>query len=201
MTDITIDRSRTRTDVSTRTSKSRQKLLSAATELLVESGPRAVTVDAVADASGVAKSTLYRHWSSRDEMLVDVVRCNLPDAGEPDLSIGFEAALRAYVAEAADTLGDPQWSRILPALLSLRTSMPELAAMVDDDRAAKSDALISILELGITEGALPPSVDADDVASLVFGPLVLAAITDDHPRVRHLATYVVDRFIASYSNS
>ncbi len=201
MTDISIDRSRSSTEASTRTSKSREKLLSAATELLVESGPRAVTVDAVADASGVAKSTLYRHWSSRDEMLVDVVRCNLPDDSEPDLSIGFEAALHAYVAGAADTLGDPQWSRILPALLSLRTSMPELAAMVEADRAAKSGALVAIVELGISEGALPPSVDAEDVASLMFGPLVLAAITDDHDRVRHLATYVVDRFIASYRNS
>ncbi|MEP1123194.1 MAG: TetR/AcrR family transcriptional regulator [Ilumatobacter sp.] len=201
MTDITTDRSRSSTETSTRTSKSRQKLLSAATELLVESGPRAVTVDAVADASGVAKSTLYRHWSSRDEMLVDVVRCNLPDDSAPDLSIGFEAALHAYVAAAADTLGDPQWSRILPALLSLKTSMPELAAMVDADRAAKSGALVSILQLGVAEGALPASVDAEDVASLMFGPLALAAITGDHHRVRHLAVYVVDRFIASYRSS
>lgn len=185
-------------DTSSRTTRSREKLLRAATELLVQGGPRGVTVDAVAEESGVAKSTLYRHWSSRDEMLIDVVRCNVPDAGEPDLSRGFEPALRSYVADAAATLRDPEWSRILPALLTLRTTMPELSAIVEEDRADKHQALMAILDLGIAEGLLPASIAPEDVSSLVLGPLLLAGVLGDHDRIDHLADFVVDRFIASY---
>lgn len=183
---------------SPRAVRSREKLLRAATDLLVEAGPRGVTVDAVAEVSGVAKSTLYRQWGSRDEMLVDVVRCNMPEPGDADLSGGFETALRSYMAAGAVALADPEWSRILPALLSLRTSMPELAAVVDADRSTKRVVLQSIIALGVAEAALPEAIDIDDATILLFGPLVFATITDQQHRLDHLAGYVTDRFIQSY---
>ena len=49
-----------------RVARSRTAVLDAATHLLVTGGPAAVTVDAVVAESGVAKSTIYRHWRSRD---------------------------------------------------------------------------------------------------------------------------------------
>ena len=52
-----------------RVARSRASLLEAATDLLVDGGPRAVTVDAVSERSGVAKSTLYRHFPSRDDLV------------------------------------------------------------------------------------------------------------------------------------
>ena len=67
-----------------RVARSRAKLLAAATEILIETGPSSVTVDAVAERSGVAKSTLYRHWESRSALLVDVLRTHRP-AWEPRL--------------------------------------------------------------------------------------------------------------------
>lgn len=184
---------------SPRAARSREKMLRAATDLLVEAGPRAVTVDAVAEASGVAKSTLYRHWSSRDEMLVDVVRCSVPQIAEPDLDGSFEEALRAFLAVAATTLADPEWSRIVPALMSLRATMPELAEVVETDRSSKSEILARILDLGAREGAVPPGLDPQHVDRLLFGPLVFTAILGDHERLESLAGFVVDRFIQSYS--
>lgn len=182
---------------SPRAARSREKLVRAATDLLVESGTRAVTVDAVAERSGVAKSTLYRHWSSRDEMLTDVVRCSVPDLHAPDLGRGFAVALRQYIHDAANTLGDPEWSRIIPAMMSLRTTMPDLAAVVERDQSSKADVLESILDRGVEEGVVPPGADTDDAAHLLFGPLVFAAIMGDHERLDRLADVVVDRFIAS----
>ncbi len=185
--------------ISPRALRSREKLLRAATELLVESGPRGVTVDAVSDASGVAKSTLYRHWQTRDEMLVDVVRCNIPDIDEPDPSRGFEVALRTYMGNAATTIADPQWSRIVPAMMSLRTTMPDLAAIVDEDRSAKANKLQAILDLGIAEGLLPASIDTDMVSNLLFGPIFFSSLVGQSTELEKLSDYVVDRFIASYA--
>ena len=185
--------------LSTRAARSREKMLRAATELLVEAGPRALTVDAVSDASGVAKSTLYRHWSSRDEMVVDVVRCNVPDVADPDLSGSFESVLKTWLSNVAATLADPQWSRIIPALMSLRATMPDLADVVETDRSAKAEVLGTILDVGVREGCIPAGLDLQDVDRMLLGPLVFTAILGDEARLEHLAIVVADRFIASYA--
>ena len=120
-----------------RIARSRAKVLDAATALLVESGPRGVTVDAVCDRSGVAKSTLYRHWESREDLLVEVLKCNIPEVRDVDLVDGFEPALRAHMANVADTFADPEWSRIMPALFMLKNQVLEVDELTQDDREHK----------------------------------------------------------------
>jgi AcrR family transcriptional regulator len=189
---------------SPRAVRSREKILAAATNLLVESGARSVTVDAVEAASGVAKSTLYRHFSSRDELLIDTIRCNVPEMLVPDLGRGFEAALREFVGAASTAFAGSEWPRIFIAVVSLRTAMPELNAFVEADVAAKHEALATILDVGAAEGVLPDNLDPHTAANVLVGPLVFAAITapDGGLAERDLATladHVVDRFIASYN--
>jgi hypothetical protein len=41
-------------------------------------------------------------------------------------------------------------------------------------------------------------VDVGDASTLLFGPLVFAAIIGRHDELAHLADVVVDRFVASY---
>jgi len=181
-----------------RVARSRTKLLAAATELLVEAGPRGVTVDAVAERSGVAKSTLYRHWETRQDLLVDVMRSNIPEFTSPDLSMGFEAALHGLLDGVAATLSAPAWARIMPALISLQQHVPDMAQLVDADRRAKAVVLSEIIELGVAEGRLPPGLDPHRVVQILIGPLVFATISGHVADVGELAEHVVDRFIASY---
>ena len=47
-------------------------ILAAGRTLLFENGPQAVTMEAVARKAGVAKPTLYRRYSNRDELLAAV---------------------------------------------------------------------------------------------------------------------------------
>uniref|UniRef100_UPI00111C4932 helix-turn-helix domain-containing protein n=1 Tax=Mycobacterium avium TaxID=1764 RepID=UPI00111C4932 len=51
-------------DVDPRRARSRNRLLDAAAALLTSGGIEAVTVDAVTKASKVAKTTIYRHFTS-----------------------------------------------------------------------------------------------------------------------------------------
>jgi AcrR family transcriptional regulator len=53
----------------TRTS-ARERLLAAASELFYESGIQATGVDAIISAAGVAKATFYRHFPSKDHLVV-----------------------------------------------------------------------------------------------------------------------------------
>ena len=57
--------------VDPRIERSRCAVLEATVALLAESGYGAVTIEAVAARSGVAKSTIYRHWPGRVELIHD----------------------------------------------------------------------------------------------------------------------------------
>lgn len=178
--------------------RSRAKLLDAATRLLVRGGPQGVTVDAVAEQSGVAKSTLYRHWRSVDELLIAVVRENMPEPSAIDLTRGFESALRDWMQQAVVALSAPDWPRILSAMLELRTKSPEMAALLEVDFEDKLVTIAAILELGAAEGVLPAGLDPRLVTQTLVGPVVLAALSGDLTRTADLSDYVVERFLASY---
>src|ERR1700678_1090144 len=58
--------------------------LAAAYELLTEFGLSGASVDEVSRRSGVAKTTIYRHWPSRTALLFDAVMQFAPRLLTPD---------------------------------------------------------------------------------------------------------------------
>ncbi len=185
------------TDLDPRVARSRAKVLEAATALLVEHGARGVTVDAVTERCGVAKSTLYRHWPSRTALLVDVLRSNIPRLPDPDLSQGFEHALRSHVADVARTFAQPEWARILPALFVLKRQLHEVDELADDDQDQKMSAIEQILDLGVAEGHLPAGLDPRLVSSSLVGPMMFATLVGEGD-VTETGAFAVDRFLRSY---
>src|SRR6266540_7429799 len=55
---------------STAGSKARDRILEAAYELFSRQGIRAVGIDAIIERSGVARMTLYRHFASKDDLVL-----------------------------------------------------------------------------------------------------------------------------------
>jgi len=186
--------------VDPRVARSRAKLLAAATEILVEAGPRALTVDAVAERSGVAKSTLYRHWPSRTALMVDVLRENMPQVDPLDPSIGFEPCLRGVMGALADAFSDPGWCRIMPSLFALKQQFPEVGELAEADQDEKTEMLADILAAGVAEGLIPPGLDPKAVISILVGPLLMCTLSGDVDNLHAVADFTVDRFLASYRN-
>lgn len=52
------------------TTPARERILNTAKELFYEQGIRAVGIDTIIERSGVAKMTLYRHFPSKDDLIV-----------------------------------------------------------------------------------------------------------------------------------
>lgn len=52
----------------------RERILAAACDLFYRQGIRAVGVDAIAEAAGTNKMTLYRHFASKDELVAEYLR-------------------------------------------------------------------------------------------------------------------------------
>jgi AcrR family transcriptional regulator len=159
---------------------------SAVLDLLVEEGFPGVTMEGVAARAGVGKATVYRRWSSKDQLVVDAVarRCGehvvSPDTGclrGDVVAIGramlskfrlHGAILRAFAAETARN----------PALgESFRRTF------LDERRAAMRE----VLARGVARGELPPDADLEllgDVGSaLLWHRLSItgAPLSDDLP--------------------
>ena len=70
-------------DIDPRRIRSRTRLLDAAANLLSTGGVEAVTIDAVTKASKVARTTLYRHFSSSSHLLAATFERLLPHVTPP----------------------------------------------------------------------------------------------------------------------
>jgi AcrR family transcriptional regulator len=182
-----------------RVARSRAAVIHAATELLVQGGPNAVTVDAVVAESGVAKSTIYRHWRSRDELLIDVFRACAP-ANEPDAAAAtFADALESFVDDVVDNLNDERWARVIPALLMLRVHEPQLLAMSDELNEQQDGLAAHVLQQGIKEGVLEPDIDPGEAATTLLGPLLFAHLTGTVEVDRAFGRRVAHRFRQAYA--
>jgi len=72
----------------------REKLLRAALTLIAREGFPAATTAAIADAAGVAEGTLYRHFASKDDLIIEAYRA-------------FKAEILEAVREDADAAVSP----------------------------------------------------------------------------------------------
>lgn len=125
-------------------------------------GMGALSLERVARRAGVGKAALYRRWSSKQEMaieLISVVGLNLtpiPDTGS------LIEDLRLTLLSLRRVLRHPLIRRILPDLHAemARTSVlsTEIRATLQFERRARG---AMIVERAIARGELPKNVDAD----------------------------------------
>lgn len=185
-------------DVDPRVSRSRAAVLRAATDLLVDGGPNAVTVDAIVARSGVAKSTIYRHWASRDEILVSVIESCAPRFPEPTPGTDVADSLRQLMHHIAHAMSDPEWARVIPALLMLKHHEAGIAAMNQRLEHEQDKVLTTLLQRGVDEGILTADLDPQEAMTTLLGPLLFAQLTDSVKIDDAFVDRAVDRFLAAY---
>ena len=91
-----------------RVAHTRSVVLGATVEILAEEGFERLTVEAVAERSGVARSTIYRNWPERSDLLSDGFdqMCSFEEI--PNLG-SMDAELRFVATEIANSLAQAQW--------------------------------------------------------------------------------------------
>ena len=151
-----------------------QRLHAAVLDLLRERGPGAVTVDGVASASGVAKTSIYRRHANRGELLTSA----LTDAiGVPDVPCegSVRDKIRAALEQVWHQMGDVLGPGGLAALVG--NSDPEFTDLFRAALRPYVDVLVARISDDVEAGLLRPDLDADGVVSLMvgayFGQLVL----------------------------
>jgi AcrR family transcriptional regulator len=157
--------------VDPRVTRSRAAILSAAADELVDRGFASFTMDGVVARSGVAKTTVYRHWCSKGDLLHDVIQSfkqfpPVPDTGRlrDDLIL-----IVGGLIEALWRFTDP-YLRALPSLVEAAERDGELAALHARITAERSDRVRQVLERGKETAELRPDIDVELAISMLVGP-------------------------------
>lgn len=153
-----------------RVRRTKESVLATTYKLMVEGGIGGVSVDEVARRSGVAKTTIYRHWPSRSALLLDACsrlgsRPEIPDNGS------FRSDVTALASRLAEQLRSAPWPAILPSIIDAAERDPEIAEMHRRLHASFSGAYLPIIERGKARGEVPPRQDPSEIVASIMGPL------------------------------
>lgn len=167
-------------DVDPRVERSRRVILSAALDLLGEVGYGGLTIEAVAARAGVGKSTIYRHWSGKLELVEDAIRTLKALLVMP---AGGSARERVVdlLRQLATNMADSTWSSCLPAIIDAAERDPEVLAIQRRLAWERRQILVDLVADGMAEGEFPPDADPGLVAECLVGPIIVRRLLLHEP--------------------
>jgi AcrR family transcriptional regulator len=179
-----------------RLAQTRSLILEAADELLISGGIAAVTIDAVSQRSGVARSTIYRHFKDRNDLLVFMFRSLdvQPDLPERGLELGER--LVTALSQLAEGMAEPRWRKLTSVLLDPSQSA-ELVALASAIHDRQRLTFRTILEDAIADGDLPADTDVDEARMQLLAPLFSSMFTPEPGTLDHRR--IVELFLESRS--
>ena len=181
-----------------RAERAHAAVIQAAVDIFLEQGVAALTVEAVSARSGVAKTTIYRRWANRDELLLEVFGQFSLGLSLPPAELPPQERVRLVVQGMAAALATPEWQRALPAFLSAATHRHELSALHNRIEAHQTRVVSTVLGDAIAAGALPPDTDRSEAVMVLLGPLMVAALMQPDLLTAQFADRLVDRlFLAA----
>ena len=164
-------------------------VLTAALELLLSEGGAALTPLRLHQATGVSRSTIYRHWNTPTDILAAVI--DVAPLAERPLSDDPVADLHSEVDLLCDRLRDRPVSAVLQALVTMAASdeaaVPLRQRYVDDLVAPFS---------GVLEASGASGDRADDAVNAIVAPLLVDALLLDRPVNRERAHRAVDLYFS-----
>lgn len=158
--------------VDPRIEQSRRTICAAALLEFAEFGFDGMTIEGVAARAGVGKSTIYRQWRCREDLIEDSMQtmpAGAEAAGDPEL--GVHTRVRAYLRRIEETIGASEWAKVLPALVHASEQSADMAQAQNRFSADRMASLRTILQTGIDRGELAESSDTEVMASAMVGAL------------------------------
>ncbi|MER6118352.1 TetR/AcrR family transcriptional regulator [Streptomyces sp. NPDC001743] len=165
-----------------------EAILEATRASLVDLGWSKLTMGDVATRAGVAKTTLYRRWAGKNELVVDAVAVLFDELELPDLG-SLSADVQAMVLQFAALLERPETQTALMAVVAESTRDEALRTRIRDSIVNRQKRLVLQGRQRAQErGELPVEPDegtaaltADLVFDVIAGAVVHRALVSAEP--------------------
>jgi AcrR family transcriptional regulator len=143
--------------------------------LLRARGPRSVTVEAVTAHSGIAKTTIYRRYRDRRDMLAAALS-RLASPEPPSLHADTQERLRWFIEHAVDAIDDGIGYGGFASLLT--DEDPEFSALFRQILVDQRAKLASVIDACRNEGTMRADVDPQTLIDAVVGAHVAGRARD-----------------------
>ena len=147
-------------------------MLDAAQAIIVADGFDACTVDEVSRRSGVAKTTIYRHFANGDELVIAAIECIRPDVDTPDTG-SLAGDLRAMVEQFVDAVEPAVSRRLFVSMLHRALDNAQFEQAFRRSREAEYGPLRIVLQRAIARGEVDPEIDVTLAMQFLQGPFLV----------------------------
>lgn len=174
-----------------------QSILEAALDLIAEHGTVAdVSVEAIADRSGVSKATIYRRWASKEELLaaaIESVKAPLPTS-MPRTSLREDLV---HIGHSMRRTFSDRETKIVKCMMLAVKEDPEYQRhhdrLVERRRRFIRDTFAHWAE----RGELSEKIDLDLAVAMFAGPMLQIFVYGQYPQLQEAATVegIVDNLL------
>lgn len=160
---------RPRTQGRRRDARTDKAIIAATLRLVADHGVVGLSVEAVAAAVGCGKTTIYRRWASKEELVVEALRSSITSYDAADTG-SLRGDLECYYDLLLERVANGRVD-VLPHLVQVGMSNEALRAALNDFNAQREEPLRQILRRAIDRGELPADVDSDTLMEVLIGPV------------------------------
>jgi AcrR family transcriptional regulator len=187
-----------------RSVQAHRKVIEAAASLFAERGIDATSMDAIAEASGVSKATIYKHWPDKDGLCLEVLGYLHGLDEEPPVfdSGDWRADLIAQLRYEPAADRKAMRERIVPHLIAYAARNRQFgiawrAKVVEPARVA----LKNLMRRGEERGVLVRGIDPEVGIALLLGPMIYRHVFINKgggKPPKDLELYVADAFLGAF---
>lgn len=182
-----------------RSEQAEQAIIDAALELFAERGVDGVCVEAVAARAGVGKATIYRRWSSKEDLLIAALgslKSPLPEPRGESVRDDLILLLEAMIEDAAD----PRYMRQFAMLHGEASQYPRLLAKyVETVVEPRREVIRSVLRRGVATGELRADLDIEIALLSLTGAVISRGKHDPCPPAPQFAHRIVDELLRGFA--
>ncbi|WP_064723774.1 TetR/AcrR family transcriptional regulator [Paenarthrobacter nicotinovorans] len=169
-----------------RSEESRRSILEATMRLLEDSGPNGFTVqklsiERIAREAGVSKTTIYRWWSSKVAVVIDTFLDNHVARTPVRQDIPAIDALREHMSSLAEVYAGNEGRLVAQLIGECQQDGSAMAEFKKHFWLPRAEAVRSLVERAISEGALRRDLDVQVVTELLYSPLYFRLLFQSGP--------------------
>lgn len=164
-----------------RTARTRAAVRDAVLSGLADHGYPGLTVEYVADHSGVHKTTLYRRWGGLEGMVADALDMAGEDTWTPPDTGSLEGDLRELAREVVESFADDAAAAAPTAFVAAAFQSARAADALHSFYAERFGRCEAVVERAVERGEAAPDTDAAALVRAVSAPLLLRVFITREP--------------------